>query len=1091
VVFVDSIPPAAWPAGDWIGADGPGPEASCLHGRATDATQARVHTGFQAPAPDALRSSPRPVRPAPNAMPLPQDDSAVEDLIATYLETGGAPRKDLFAEWLEQRDTPELDDAAMLRAVVLLERCATLEDLAGLCRARPDDEFPMSAFRSVESGTSVGPYVLGDFIARGGMGEVWEAHDTELAREVALKLVLPDRIDPRSLERFAREGKAGSRALHKNLVTTFAYGRTEHLSWIAQELVPGAWTLKHFIDDLRRAEALPKDHYRRVADLVAQIADGLEAAHAAGVIHRDVKPSNILIAPDGTPKVTDFGLARVTDDSFLSVSGEIAGTLSYMSPEQVAAKRVSLDRRTDVFSLGVVLYELLTLRRPFEGDTTHQIASKIATYDPPDARRVRSQCPRDLAVICGKALEKTPDRRYERAAGFAADLRRHLADEAIVARPPGRVARGVKWARRHRVQSAVAAVGFVALVIISVFARSNSRLAQARQRTADHLAERVISERKARLALEEERETVRRLSSATIARGLMVEQAALWPPYPRKIPAFEAWLDRAADILRALPRDADQLAELRAAAPIEDPTAAQRHPDYPELERLRKEYESKSAALAVRRGEAEAVLPQLDMESLPEDPVVLGSMAALRTRPTRVLYGEEGLGTAIATEALERVGEEPDAMIALTIHQAYGWFALGDDTRARKAAKRVADLAERFDVETGRSSLSRLREMIDYENTPAGRAETEADLRRLAQRIEALEVEVEDSLERAFASAEDARLYSQLSALTTLVEPLRSQTVVDPPGSDDHLWTVAERLQFARNLEAGLAPGRRWGRAWTATLEDLRTAYPDLELDPVAGLVPLGRDPDSGLFEFGHLASGELPKRGSDGRLVPTPATGIVLVLVTGGEFLQGAQAVAADAPNFDPDALENESMVHPTRLSPYLIGKYEVTIGQWERLTHTIPTEPVYEGERRTYLRGEPLGGFPVTVVSWNEARTTMAKFGLQLPTEAQWEFAARAGGVSLRPFGAEDWSALSGRLNAIDRTTIEERAPFARFLRSRDPSRKHEDPFVLFAPVGHFDPNDFGLHDMCGNVTEWCRDLHEESYSAEPTVDPIGRGD
>ena len=313
----------------------------------------------------------------------------------------------------------------------------------------------------------IGHFVLRRFIASGGMGQVWEAQDVNLRSTVALKLVLPGRINTRTLELFAREARAGGRLVHPNIVRTLAYGSDDGMAWIAQELIEGSWTLKDFIDDLRASDNPPKDYYRLVADFIAQLADALHAAHEAGVIHRDVKPQNILIAPDDRPKLTDFGLARVTDDSFISISGDFAGTFAYMSPEQVTAKRMGLDHRTDIFSLGIVLYEMLAWRRPFEGDTTHQIATQIITYEPPTPSKYRSQCPGELAIIVGKALEKDPGRRYASMAEFAADLRHHMADEPIMAKPPGPVSRASKWARRHPTLSSTGALALIALVVVT------------------------------------------------------------------------------------------------------------------------------------------------------------------------------------------------------------------------------------------------------------------------------------------------------------------------------------------------------------------------------------------------------------------------------------------------------------------------------------------------------------------------------------------------------------------------------------------------------------------------------------------------
>lgn len=317
-------------------------------------------------------------------------------------------------------------------------------------------------------GTRVGRFVLRAHLGSGGMGQVWRAEDTELRRDVALKLVLPGRVDARSLDLFVREARAGGRLQHPSIVTTFDYGTADGRAWIAQELVEGARTLKDLLDELRAGTRLPSDHDRDVAEVVAHVADALHAAHEAGIVHRDVKPANVLLDSDGRPKLTDFGLARVSEDSFHSEPGRVVGTWFYMSPEQVGADRVRVDGRSDVFSLGVVLYELLTLLRPFDGDTAHQISEQILHHEPTDPTRVRSQCPRDLSVICVKALEKDRDRRYITAADLAADLRRFLANEPVHAQPPSVTNRAAKWVRRNRPQTVAAVIGLVAFVVVTV-----------------------------------------------------------------------------------------------------------------------------------------------------------------------------------------------------------------------------------------------------------------------------------------------------------------------------------------------------------------------------------------------------------------------------------------------------------------------------------------------------------------------------------------------------------------------------------------------------------------------------------------------
>ena len=298
---------------------------------------------------------------------------------------------------------------------------------------------------SIAPGQVLGDFTLIQRLGRGGMGEVWEAQQESLGRKVALKLLLPERVDQKGLDFFAREARAGGRLAHPGIISVFGTGETDGLHWISMELIEDACDLRHSLEGIREESELPEDYYSQVAQFTAEVADALEAAHASHVIHRDLKPGNIMVTPDEHPKVADFGLAKLVDENSLSVAGDVAGTYFYMSPEQVATKRAGLDHRTDIFSLGVVLYEMLTLVRPFEGDTTEQVAQKILWEEAPSPTTIRSKVPRDLAVICGKAMEKDPGRRYQTMAELAADLRRHLANEPILAKPSGVTVRLQKW----------------------------------------------------------------------------------------------------------------------------------------------------------------------------------------------------------------------------------------------------------------------------------------------------------------------------------------------------------------------------------------------------------------------------------------------------------------------------------------------------------------------------------------------------------------------------------------------------------------------------------------------------------------------
>ncbi|MGQ0553817.1 MAG: protein kinase domain-containing protein [Planctomycetota bacterium] len=349
-------------------------------------------------------------------------------------------------------------------------KCAAMQDTVAAGRESSDGGRAHASPGSPALGSL--PQRLGDFtllrrLGSGGQGEVWEARQESLGRIVALKVLAPGFVgDDSQFARLRHEAVAGGGLSHKHIAVVHAVGEHEGRHYIAQELVPEGRTLADLLEEARRLPELPRDWPQRCAELAASIAEALHAAHAAGVIHRDVKPGNVLLMPDGTPKLADFGLALRSDSGAVTRSGALEGSPAYMSPEQALGGRIGLDHRSDVFSLGGVLYELLTLRRPFLGDSREQVLRRVILEDPPDPRRIAGRVPRELAIICGKALEKRRERRYDSAGHLASDLRRFLRNEPILARPAGPLLRTAKWTRRHPVASAVAAVVCVALLVL-------------------------------------------------------------------------------------------------------------------------------------------------------------------------------------------------------------------------------------------------------------------------------------------------------------------------------------------------------------------------------------------------------------------------------------------------------------------------------------------------------------------------------------------------------------------------------------------------------------------------------------------------
>ncbi|MHC4844538.1 MAG: serine/threonine-protein kinase [Planctomycetota bacterium] len=297
----------------------------------------------------------------------------------------------------------------------------------------------------------LGDFEIVDEIGRGGFGIVYRARQISLDRPVAVKVLFRHLIHTEDqVSRFEREARAAARLDHPNIVSVFAWGQSKDDFFIAQRLIGRGRTLADDLAELRESGEPPKGYFRQVADRLAKVADGLQQAHDRGIVHRDVKASNILLDEAGNPCLGDFGLAKVEDGLELSRTGDFAGSPFYMSPEQADSRRGPVDHRSDIYSLGVTLFEALTLEHPFQGKTSHEIMRAILSEEPRRPQKIEPRVPRDLETICLHAMEKNPEARYPSALEMANDLRSFLDGEPISAVPIGTTRRVLRAMRRNR-----------------------------------------------------------------------------------------------------------------------------------------------------------------------------------------------------------------------------------------------------------------------------------------------------------------------------------------------------------------------------------------------------------------------------------------------------------------------------------------------------------------------------------------------------------------------------------------------------------------------------------------------------------------
>lgn len=445
--------------------------------------------------------------------------------------------------------------------------------------------FELEGRRARDEGTDerrIGEYELLEELGRGAQGIVYRAKHRTLGREVALKVLRGVQADSGdAMARFFREARVVSRLDHPGICPLLDAGLEGATPFLAMRLVEGE-TLANLIARQRRdprefasihltlgedrldedeegeeaecgdGSSVSQREMRELALLFARIADALQAAHSVGVIHRDVKPQNVMVDGAGDPVLLDFGLAHAdhVDITTLTGSGDVFGTPAYMSPEQLLSDRGQLDGRTDVYSLGISLFEALTARRPYEASTRDRLYREILVAEFPSLSRLNPGIPRDLQVIVETAAARERNRRYATAGDLAADLRRFAARQTILARPPTLLARTLSWTRRNPVTACALAASTIAMLAITVISWNHGREMEIQRNDAARLAE---AEKHARV------------SYGQLADSVLLDELdrrrreELWPRTPALRPRLAVWTEDLRGVQARFPEHARAL----------------------------------------------------------------------------------------------------------------------------------------------------------------------------------------------------------------------------------------------------------------------------------------------------------------------------------------------------------------------------------------------------------------------------------------------------------------------------------------------------------------------------------------------------